>query len=92
MENDYREQRRRLEGRYCLPNVFIDGNAMTGFIDVGRGGIEDKWQDVALCVRSLGYNLRHTDKQKYVDLLFSHLGLQPNEEKICYYILLDELF
>ena len=79
-------------GDLCLPNIFIDDNAITGFIDVGCGGIADKWQDIALCVRSLGYNLRHTNSTSYIDLLFFHLGIQPNEEKIRYYILLDELF
>lgn len=79
-------------GDFCLPNIFIDGKTVTGFIDIGRGGIADKWQDIALCVRSLGYNLRHTEQQKYIDLLFTHLGIQPDEAKIRYYILLDELF
>ena len=79
-------------GDYCLPNIFINDNEVSGFIDVGRGGIADKWQDIALCVRSLGYNLRHTDPKAYVSLLFEHLGIEPNEEKIRYYILLDELF
>lgn len=79
-------------GDFCLPNIFIDGKAVTGFIDVGRGGIADKWQDIALCVRSLGYNLRHTKQQKYIDLLFTYLGIQPDKAKIRYYILLDELF
>lgn len=79
-------------GDFCLPNIFIDGNAVTGFIDVGRGGIADKWQDIALCVRSLGYNLRHTEPQKYINLLFSYLGISPDKEKIHYYIMLDELF
>jgi aminoglycoside 3'-phosphotransferase-3 len=79
-------------GDFCLPNIFIDGNVVTSFIDVGRGGIADKWQDIALCVRSLGYNLRHTEPQEYIDLLFTYLGIQPDEVKIHYYILLDELF
>ncbi len=79
-------------GDFCLPNIFIDGKTVTGFIDTGRGGIADKWQDIALCVRSLGYNLRHTEQQKYIDLLFTHLGITPDEAKIRYYILLDDLF
>jgi len=79
-------------GDFCLPNIFIDDYIVTGFIDVGRGGIADKWQDIALCVRSLGYNLRHTAQQSYIDLLFSCLGIKPDETKIRYYILLDELF
>lgn len=82
-------------GDYCLPNVFISGTAVTGFIDLGRGGVADKWQDIALCVRSLRYNLRdmpQEEKDGYVDLLFSRLGTAPDWEKINYYILLDELF
>jgi aminoglycoside phosphotransferase/GNAT superfamily N-acetyltransferase len=82
-------------GDYCLPNIFIDDNAVTGFIDMGRGGSADKWQDIALCVRSLRYNLRGLEEQQresYVDLLFAHLGIKPDEEKLRYYILLDELF
>lgn len=73
-------------GDFCLPNIFIDDKMVTGFIDIGRGGIAGKWQDIALCVRSLGYNLRHTEQQKYIDLLFTHLGIQPYEAKINYYI------
>jgi len=78
-------------GDFCLPNIFIDEKIVTGFIDVGRGGIADKWQDIALCVRSLGYNLQHTEQQEYIDLLFAYLGIQPDEVKLRYYILLDEL-
>ena len=80
-------------GDYCLPNIFIDAEKVTGFIDVGRSGIADKWQDIALCVRSLGYNLRNVhEKQKYIDLLFEHLKINPDWDKINYYIMLDELF
>ena len=80
-------------GDYCLPNIFIDGEKVTGFIDMGRGGIADKWQDIALCVRSMEYNLRNAaGREKYVDMLYNHLGIEPDEEKLNYYILLDELF
>ena len=82
-------------GDYCLPNVFIDDTAVTGFIDLGRGGLAGKWQDIALCVRSLRYNLGdmpQTEKERFVSLLFSSLGIAPDWDKIKYYILLDELF
>ena len=80
-------------GDYCLPNIFIQEGQLSGFIDVGRGGIADKWQDIALCVRSLGYNLRDcAKKEQYVELLFEHLGIKPDWKKIDYYIMLDELF
>lgn len=76
-------------GDYCLPNIFLNGTKVTGFIDVGRAGVADKWQDIALCIRSLRHNLK---SEKYTDLFFEHLGIKPNYEKINYYILLDELF
>lgn len=93
LENKSPEELCFTHGDYCLPNVFIDNQSVTGFIDLGRAGIADKWQDIALCVRSIGYNLRNADsKEKYINLLFDHLKIQPNWEKINYYILLDELF
>lgn len=76
-------------GDYCLPNVFIDRGIATGFIDLGRAGIADKWQDIALCIRSLEYNLK---SNKYTELLFEYLDLEADYEKIKYYTLLDELF
>jgi len=79
-------------GDYCLPNIFIDNDQVTGFIDLGRCGIADKWQDIALCVRSLRYNLPDVDRENYIDQFFEHLGIKPDWQKINYYILLDELF
>ncbi|WP_105615800.1 APH(3') family aminoglycoside O-phosphotransferase [Vallitalea okinawensis] len=76
-------------GDYCLPNVFIHNEQMVGLIDVGNSGIADKWQDIALCVRSLEHNLC---SREYTDLLFKYLNIEPDLEKIRYYILLDELF
>jgi kanamycin kinase/aminoglycoside 3'-phosphotransferase-3 len=79
-------------GDYCLPNILIEGSNVTGFIDLGRGGIADKWQDIALCVRSLKFNLPREKHQEAVDMLFAQLHIPPCESKIQYYILLDEFF
>lgn len=76
-------------GDYCLPNIFSKDNKISGFIDLGRSGIADIYQDIALCVRSLKHNF---GADHYTNLFFKHLGIQPNWEKIEYYILLDELF
>lgn len=76
-------------GDYCLSNVYITDGEMTGLIDLGRSGIADKWQDIALCVRSLEHKLK---SKSYTSLLFNYLNVEPNYEKINYYILLDELF
>lgn len=84
-------------GDFCLPNVFAIGNSISGFIDLGRCGIADKYQDLALCYRSLEHNAdgRFTGKaitNFNADVLFAELGIVPDKELIKYYILLDELF
>lgn len=60
-----------------------------GCSDLGRSGVGDKWQDIALCIRSMAHNFG-TDL--FTALLFEHLGFPMNEELVRYYILLDELF
>ncbi len=76
-------------GDYCLPNIFFNNRSVSGFIDLSNCGIADKWQDIALCVRSLKHNLGN---ENYTDLLFEELGIKRDNDKIKYYILLDELF
>ncbi|MDR2514649.1 MAG: aminoglycoside 3'-phosphotransferase [Christensenellaceae bacterium] len=80
-------------GDYCLPNLFIQGGRVSGFIDFGRGGVGCKWQDIAICARSLRRNLRHLgeEREKYVELLFEHLGIGQDAERVRYYCLLDRL-
>ncbi len=78
-------------GDYCLPNVFIDPQtwAVTGFIDWGRAGIADRYQDLALAARSLVYNFGDAG----VEQLFKQYGLDTiDHDKIAYYKLLDEFF
>lgn len=85
-------------GDFCLPNIFISGEDVIGFVDWGRGGIADRWQDIALCVRSLRHNCIEFGKysemeyERYKRLLFDCLQIEPDEDKIRYYCLLDELF
>lgn len=84
-------------GDFCLPNLFFHQNRVSGYIDLGKTGIADKWCDIALCYRSLSQNYsgkyHNRDYGKFDDrLLFQKLGIQPDWDKIRYYILLDELF
>ena len=84
-------------GDYCLPNVILENGHIKGFIDLGNSGIADKWCDIALCYRSLKHNFDGTYGGKVYedfnpDLLFEKLGIEPDWNKIKYYILLDELF
>lgn len=84
-------------GDFCLPNVFIKDGKLSGLIDLGNTGTGDKWMDIALCYRSLKHNADGTWGSKvYPDIrpevLFEELGIEPDWDKIHYYILLDELF
>lgn len=83
---------------YCLPNVFLDNGAFSGLVDLGDAGIGDQWQDIALCVRSLEYNLvkiskySRGDYERYKALLFDELGFAEEKDIIDYYILLDNFY
>ncbi|MGM9987981.1 MAG: APH(3') family aminoglycoside O-phosphotransferase [Bacillaceae bacterium] len=76
-------------GDFCLPNILINENKVSGYIDWGRGGIADKYQDIALAVRSITSNFG----EEYVPFFLEGYGLEyVDEERIAYYQLLDEFF
>lgn len=83
-------------GDFCLPNVFFKDDALSGYLDLGFCAAADRYQDIALCYRSLTHNADGCYGPVYPDIrpekLFEALGLRPDWEKIRYYILLDELF
>lgn len=83
-------------GDFCLPNVFMEDGHVSGLIDLGRAGAADRWQDIALCLRSLRHNAQGRYGPAYPGfdegLLLRALGMAPDSEKIRYYLLLDELF
>ncbi len=95
-ENRPEEEPVLSHGDYCLPNVFFQEDSVSGFLDLGRCGVGDKWFDIALCYRSLQNNFSGLYGRPWPGLdpmdLFRELDLQPNWEKLRYYILLDELF
>lgn len=43
-------------GDFSLPNIFINEGKFSGFVDLGRMGMADKYQDIAICCRSLHHN------------------------------------
>ena len=70
-------------GDYCLPNIFIKYNKINGFIDLGRSGVADIYQDIALCYRSLKHNFEGKYSKKVYEgfdarLLFDELKIVPN--------------
>jgi len=85
-------------GDYCLPNIFVKENEISGFIDIGKMGPADRWQDIALAIRSLKHNFdgKYTGGKKIFDfnpqMLLDALNVDFDEQKYKYYLLLDELF
>lgn len=78
-------------GDYCLPNILFDWqhNTISGFIDMARAGIADRYHDLALAARSLAFNF----DANWIPLLFQEYGItEPDEHKIRFYKLLDEFF
>ena len=89
-------------GDYCFPNVILressgeqgfptdgPGLALSGFVDCGRAGVADPYQDLALCARSVVRNLG----AEWVPVFFAEYGLSVvDQERIDFYTLLDEFF
>jgi len=46
-----------LHGDYCLPNIIMDGWSVTGFCDLGNGGVGDRHVDVYWALWTLRFNL-----------------------------------
>lgn len=95
--NQPEEQLVFAHGDFCLPNIFVKDDGISGFIDLGRSGAADLYQDIAICLRSMQKNLDGSyDGRVYgnFDLkqLFQELNMKPDWDKVRYYILLDELF
>ena len=83
-------------GDFCLPNLFLEDWTFSAFLDLGRSGFGDKWTDIAICWRSLrdnfGGHYGEAAPGFHPDELFEALGMEKDEEKLRYYLLMDELF
>lgn len=75
-------------GDLCDANVFVDAQDNLHFIDLGRGGIADRWLDIAFIHR----NLRKKVSKKTADAFLQGLGEPDNSAKREYFEQLDEFF
>jgi aminoglycoside phosphotransferase len=78
-------------GDFCLPNYLVLDGELSGFIDFERGGVADRYQDIALFLRSFTFNV---EIPVDINEIFCHAyGIDSlDEEKMYYYRLLDEVF
>lgn len=76
-------------GDACLPNfVALDG-VFSGYIDCGRLGVADRYQDIALACGSVSRNFGAA----FVGMFCEHYGLTAlDREKMKRYQMLDEFF
>ena len=92
-----------LDGQILVPEIPVycveDGTAFTLMSRIhGKMGPADRWQDIAIALRSLNHNSVgfYNGGKKYFDftnqMLLDELGIEMDYDKYRYYILLDELF
>ena len=75
-------------GDACLPNFLARGGTFSGMIDVGRLGVADRWQDLALACRSLRSNCGGAAVAPFL----AAYGVEWDEPRSDFYNTLDELF
>lgn len=76
-------------GDACLPNFLVSGEVVEGLIDVGRLGIADRHQDLALAQRSLRRNAGDEAAEHFLD---TYGRAWVDAARLEYYQMLDELF
>lgn len=75
-------------GDLCDTNVFVDASDQLHFIDLGRGGIADRWLDIAFVHRNLNEDVSQNAAK---DFLIG-LGESDRPGKREFFEQLDELF
>ena len=66
----------------------VEASRFTGYIDCGRLGISDIYQDLALAARSIEHNLG----PEWVTPFFHEYGVERDQQRIAFYCLLDEFY
>lgn len=78
-----------LHGDYCLPNIILNDWKLSGFIDVGSGGVGDRHIDIFWGVWTLWFNLK---TNKYRERFLDAYGRDKADESILKIIAAAEVF
>lgn len=82
-------------GDYCLPNVLLDDDAtrVRAYLDWGRAGVADRYQDLAIGARSVRHNLGAPWDRRFLAAYAAGFGLTSlDARRLAWYEELDELF
>lgn len=88
-EKDALQSKVLIHGDYCLPNIILNGWKLSGFVDVGNGGVGDRHIDIFWGVWTLWFNLK-TDK--YCERFLDAYGRDKADKSILKIIAAAEVF
>ena len=88
-EKDALQSKVLLHGDYCLPNIILNNWNLSGFIDVGCGGVGDRHIDIFKGIWSLGFNLK---TNKYRERFLDAYGRDKADESILKIVAAAEVF
>jgi len=74
-------------GDYCPPNVLIDGEVVSGYVDLGEVGVADRWWDLAVATWSLEWNVGPGWERRFLDAY----GIQADPRRTAFFRLLYDL-
>ena len=74
-------------GDYCFPNVLIEDDAVTGYLDLAELAVADRWWDVAVGSWSTTWNIGSGWEELFIDAY----GIEPDPERMAFYRLLYDL-
>lgn len=76
-----------VHGDWCYPNVVFEGEDRWGMVDLAGLGVSCRWHDLGIGARTTSHNLG----EAAIPAFFAGYGIEPDEDRVRYYILLDEL-
>lgn len=85
--NSYSNGDSFIHGDFCLPNILVKDNKVSGFIDLNDAGVGDKYADYSWCIWSFEYNLK---TKEFTPILLKELGVEFNQELFDKYINVEE--
>lgn len=88
-EKDALKTKVLLHGDYCLPNIILNKWKLSGFIDVGNGGVGDRHIDIFWGVWTLWFNLK---TNQYCERFLDAYGRDKADESILKIVAAAEVF